>query len=78
VPSDPADPLNDCYYGKLAPKWAQVMADAIKVLEDLGAVIVRASMPTAGWIGGPGTTMAVLNRNPLSHNKGKPATPPSN
>ena len=32
-------------------------------------------MPTAGWIGGPGTTMAVLNRNPLSRNKGKPATP---
>ena len=33
-------------------------------------------MPTAGWIGGPGTTMAVLNRNPLSRNKGNPATPP--
>jgi amidase len=76
VPSDPADPLNDCYYGKLPPKWAKVMADAIKVLEDLGAVVVRASMPTAGWIGGPGTTMAVLNRNPLSRNKGNPATPP--
>ncbi len=76
VPSDPADPLNDCYYGKLPPKWAKVMADAIEVLEDLGAVIVRASMPTAGWIGGPGTTMAVLNRNPLSRNKGNPATPP--
>src|SRR5215475_1559805 len=76
VPSDPADPLNDCYYGKLPPKSAKVMADAIKVLEDLGAVIVRANMPTAGWIGGPGTTMAVLNRNPLSRNKGNPATPP--
>jgi amidase len=76
VPSDPADPLNDCYYGKLPPRAANVMADAIEVLEDLGAVIVRASMPTAGWIGGPGTTMAVLNRNPLSRNKGNPATPP--
>ncbi len=76
VPSDPTDPLNDCYYGKLPPKWAKVMAEAIKVLEDLGAVIVRANMPTAGWIGGPGTTMAVLNRNPLSRNKGNPATPP--
>ncbi|QWG21245.1 amidase [Bradyrhizobium sediminis] len=73
VPSDPADPLNDRYYGKLPPKSAKVMADAIKVLEDLGAVVVRASMPTAGWIGGPGTTMAVLNRNPLSRNKGNPA-----
>jgi amidase len=76
VPSDPADPLNDCYYGKLVPKWAKVMADTIKVLEDLGAVIVRASMPTAGWIGGPGTTMAVLNRNPLSRSKGNPTSPP--
>jgi amidase len=76
VPSDPTDPLNDCYYGKLPPKSAKVMADAIKVLEDLGAVVVRASMPTSGWIGGPGTTMTVLNRNPLSRNKGNPATPP--
>jgi amidase len=76
VPSDPVDPLNDGYYGKLPPKTAKVMADAIKVLQDLGAVIVRANMPTAGWIGGPGTTMAVLNRNPLSRNKGNPATPP--
>jgi amidase len=76
VPSDPSDPLNDCYYGKLPPNWAKVIADAFKVLEDLGAVIVRASMPTLGWIGGPGTTMAVLNRNPLSRHKSNPATPP--
>jgi amidase len=76
VPSDPADPLNDCYYGKLPPKWVAVMADVIKVLEDLGAVIVRANIPTLGWIGGPGTTMAVLNRNPLSRHKGNLATPP--
>src|SRR5262249_25332161 len=76
VPSDAADPLNDCYYGKLPPRSAKVMADAIKVMEDLGAVIVRASMPTAAWIGGPGTTMAVLNRNPLSRNKGDPVPRP--
>src|SRR5262249_27973617 len=76
VPSQPVGPLNDCYYGKLPPKSAKVMSDAIKVLEDLGAVIVRANMPTAGWIGGPGTTMAVLNRNPLSRFKGNPAMPP--
>src|SRR5262245_37179885 len=37
VPSDPIDPLNDCYYGKLSAQSAKVMADAIKVLEDLGA-----------------------------------------
>jgi amidase len=76
VPSDPGDPLNDCYYGKLPPMWSKVIADAFKVLEDLGAVVVRANMPTLGWIGGPGTTMAVLNRNPLSRQKGNPATPP--
>ena len=73
VPSDPGDPLNDCYYGKLPPKSVKVMADAIKVLEDLGAVIVRASMPTAGWIAGPGTTMAVLNRNPWPSTRRTPA-----
>ena len=72
VPSDPADALNDCYYGKLPSNWAKVIADTIKVLEDLGAIIVRANMPTLGWIAGPGTTMAVLNRNPLSRNKGNP------
>lgn len=72
VPSDAADPLNDPYFGKLPPKSAKVMAEAIKVLEDLGAVIVRASMPTAGWMSGLGTIMAVLNRNPLSGNKGNP------
>ncbi|HEY8335129.1 MAG TPA: amidase family protein [Tardiphaga sp.] len=70
VPSDPADPLNDSFYGKLPAPWARVMADAVKVMEDLGAVIVRAGMPTAGWLAGPGTTMAVLNRNPQSRTKG--------
>ncbi|WP_247528360.1 amidase family protein [Bradyrhizobium sp. 199] len=74
VPSDPADPLNDPFYGKLPAKGAEVMAEAIKVLEDLGAVIVRASMPTAGWMSGPGTIMTVLNRNPLSAGKGNPVT----
>jgi len=33
-------------------------------------------MPTPGWVGGPGTTMGVLNRNPLSRSKGNTATPP--
>ncbi|MGY0570122.1 amidase family protein [Bradyrhizobium sp. RDM12] len=76
VPSDPSDPLNDRYYGKLQPAWAKVMMDAIKLLEDLGAVIVRANIPTRGWLGGPGTGMAVLNRNPLSENKGNPTGSP--
>lgn len=74
VPSDPSDPLNDPYYGKLPADAAKLMAEVIKVLEDIGAVIVRASMPTAGWMSGPGTIMAVLNRNPLSANKGNAVT----
>jgi amidase len=74
VPSDPADPLNDPFYGKLPSAWTKATAEAIKVLEDLGAVIVRAGMPTAGWMSGPGTIMAVLNRNPLSGNKGNAVT----
>lgn len=76
MPSDPADPLNDCFYGKLLPDRVKVMTEAINVLEDLGAIIVRANMPTLGWIGGPGTTMAVLNRNPLSEHNGSVARPP--
>src|SRR4051812_40688819 len=76
VPSDPDDPLNDVYFGKLPPRSKAVMAQAMTALQDAGAILVRASMPTAGWIGGPGTVMGVLNRNPLSRNKGNAATPP--
>jgi len=76
VPRDPGDPLTDCFYGQLPPDGARLMAEVIKVMEDLGAVIVRANMPTRGWIAGPGTGMAVLNRNPLSRNKGNPTGSP--
>ena len=75
VPSDPDDPLNDIYFGKLLPSAKAVMKKALNVLADCGAILVRANIPTAGWIGGPGTTMAVLNRNPLSRHKGNLATP---
>jgi amidase len=70
VPSDPDDPLNDPFYGPLSGRAKAVMAQAIRVLEDLGATVVRAAIPAIGWIGGPGTTMPVLNRNPLSPAKG--------
>ena len=63
VPSDPADPGNDVYYGPLPPRAAAVMARAIAAIEALGATIVHSNMPTAGWIGGPGTEIAVLNHN---------------
>jgi amidase len=72
VPSDPDDPLNDPFYGKLPQRSKDLMAEAIKVMQDLGATIVRAAIPAIGWIGGPGTTMAVLNRNPLNPGKGTP------
>ncbi len=74
LPSDPDDPANDVYMGKAPPRSAEVLATAITVLQDAGATIVRANMPTEGWIGGPGTTMGVLNRNPLGRNKDKPTT----
>ncbi len=73
VPSDPADPGNDVYMGKLAARPAAIVAEAIATLEAAGATIVRANMPTAGWIGGPGTTMAILNRNPLSKRQNEPS-----
>ena len=76
VPSDPSDPGNDAYYGKLGPKAHAVMAEVIVTLEAQGATIVRANIATEGWIGGPGTLMAILNRNPESKTYQKPATLP--
>jgi amidase len=66
VPSDPSDPGNDFYYGKLGPRATAVMGEVIAALEAQGAIILRANIPTEGWIGGPGTEMSILNRNPES------------
>ncbi len=76
VPSDPADPPNDVYYGPLSPRAAAVMADVIKTLEAQGAVVIRQNMPTEAWIGGPGTKMSILDRNPESPEFGKPVQRP--
>jgi amidase len=76
VPSDPGDPANDFYYGPLPPRAAAVMREAITVLEAQGATIIRANIPTEGWIGGPGTEMAILNRNPESPTRYQPARRP--
>jgi amidase len=73
IPSDPADPGNDVYYGPLPPRAASLMRDAIVMLEAQGATIVRANIPTEGWIGGPGTEMAILNHNPESPTRYQPA-----
>jgi amidase len=76
VPGDPGDPGNDVYYGKLGLPAAAVMAEAIAILEAQGATIVRANIPTAGWIGGAGTEMAMLNTNPESPTRYEPARRP--
>jgi amidase len=76
VPSDPTDPANDVYYGALPQLAAVVMGETIVVLEREGATVVRANIPTEGWIGGPGTEMAILNRNPESATKNQPARRP--
>lgn len=73
VPSDPADPANDFYYRALSPRAAEVMRRAVAALEAAGATVVRANIPSIGWMGGPGTNMAILNRNPESPNRDKPA-----
>jgi amidase len=52
------------------------MREAIAVLEREGATIVPANIPTEGWIGGPGTEMAILNRNPESATRDQPARRP--
>jgi amidase len=66
VPSDPADPINDRYYGPLSAAAAAVMAAAIAAIAALGATIVRANIATASWIGDRGSEMAIRNRNPES------------
>ncbi len=76
IPSDPADPANNVYYGPLPSRAALVMRDAIAVLEAQGATIVRANIPTEGWIGGPGTEIPILNRNPESRTRYQPARLP--
>jgi amidase len=77
VPSDPSDPGNDVYYKPLRPPQAAVMRDAIAALEAAGATVIRANMPTRGWIGGPGTEAAILNTNPESPTKNQPARIPA-
>jgi amidase len=66
VPVAPDDPGRDVYYGPLSKRARKVMDQAIEALADLGAEIVRAPMPVAGWIGAAGTEMPVLDTNPES------------
>ena len=59
VPSDPSDPGNDVYFDKLGLSASAAMGEAVAALEARGATVVRANIPTAGWLGGPGTEMAI-------------------
>src|SRR5688572_20914105 len=77
VPSDPSDPANDVYYGALPPPASLVMRNAIAALEQAGAVIIRANMPTVGWLGGPASDMPILNLNPESAGKNQPQRVPT-
>ena len=76
VPSNPDDPANDVYWRPLSDQARAVMTRSIVALQDAGAVIIRENMPTEGWIGGPGTDMAILNRNPESPDFNKVARLP--
>lgn len=71
IPSDPGR-NNDPWYGPLSPSGRKVMEKAIAILEDAGAVIVRAGIEPRAWVGGPGTEMTVLNNNTLSPKRGTP------
>jgi amidase len=76
VPGDPRDRGNDVFYGPLGPRTAAVMGEVIATLEAQGATIVRANMPAGGWLGGPGTDMAILNTNPESATRWAPMRRP--
>jgi len=44
----------------------------IAALEESGATIIRANIPTEGWIPGPGTEVSYLNKNPESPTYNQP------
>ena len=77
VPSDAADPGNDIYYGPLPAPARAVMERVLAALQDCGATLVRASIPTEGWLPGPASEFPVLNRNPESPLRHQVARVPS-
>ena len=71
VPRDPKDPTNNVYYGNLDSQQTTIMNAVIDQLKSLGATIVEANIPTAGQVGGPGTTTTVPVTNIYSSQYGK-------
>jgi amidase len=76
IPSDPNDPANDVFYGPLPTRLGVIMKNTLAALEAAGAVLVRASLPTISWMGGPGTEAPILNRNPESQTFNQPERRP--
>jgi amidase len=72
VPSNP--PYGD--YRAQTARAQPIMQNVIATLKAAGAIIVRADIAPIAWLGGSGTTMAVLNTNPHSPTAPNPATPP--
>jgi amidase len=72
VPSDPSDPANDVYYGPLRLQQAEIMNGVIATLKEAGATIVRANIPTEGWIAPPASEVSYINRNPESATHNQP------
>jgi amidase len=73
VPSDPSDPANDAYWSTQTARTCAAMAEVIATLEAAGGTVIRANLPSIGWMGGPGTDMAVLNTNRHSPTRHKRA-----
>src|SRR5207237_8896623 len=72
VPSDPTDPGNDVYYGRLGARAHAVMGQVTAPLEGQGATIICANIRTAGWIGGPGNERPEVKRKPANPNTHEP------
>src|SRR5262249_1315292 len=57
---------DDIYYGPLPPRAAAVMREVCEVLEDLGATLVHANIPTTEWTRDCGIEGTVLKLYPGS------------
>jgi len=73
VPNNPGDPANDAYWPAQTARTRAAMGEVIATLEAAGATVIHANLSSIGWMGGPGTNMAVLNLNPHSATRYKPA-----
>lgn len=71
----PSNPPYANYPAQTARAQA-AMSEVVATLEAAGAVIVRADIADIGWMGGPGTAMAVLNTNLFSPTRHQPAYRP--